>query len=178
MSITREEQQSLFREFETPKHVQAHCNAVARTAKRIAEALNEHGYHLDVDLIYGAALVHDVLRVQKEHDLRGAELLESRNHPEEADLVRMHMRYNPFSPASDLHEIDILCLADRTVLEDQFVGIDKRMDYLLQKKNFPEDKKPYIDIARQQGLTFVHEIEEIIGMTLEELLRAEPETGE
>ncbi|MBQ6622655.1 MAG: HD domain-containing protein [Mogibacterium sp.] len=171
MSITKEIQQEMFRDCGTPEHVQLHCNEVARVAKKIAEALNRNGYHLDVDRIYGAALVHDVLRVEREHDRVGAEYLIAHGYPEEAELVRHHMKYYPFSEIEDLKEIDILCLADRTVREHEFVGIDLRMDYLLQKPGFPAEKKPYIEEARQKGRAFIHAVEGKIGMPLEELMK-------
>ena len=49
MYITEEEQQALFQEYNTPPHVQRHCNEVARVSKILAEALNEHGYNIDVN---------------------------------------------------------------------------------------------------------------------------------
>lgn len=60
MYITEREQHLLFDEYNTPIHVQRHCNEVARVAGILAEALDRHGYHIDVKLVYGAALVHDV----------------------------------------------------------------------------------------------------------------------
>lgn len=169
MYITEEEQQELFREYNTPPHVQRHCNEVARVAKILAEKLNEHGYHLDVQEIYGAAMVHDVVRVIERHDLEGAKILEAGHHPKEADLVRRHMRYGPFHPVDQLEEIDILCLADRTVKENHYVGIDERMDYLLRKPGVTEEKRRGINRARENTRELIQQIESRIGTTFEDL---------
>lgn len=169
MYITEEEQQALFREYRTPPHVQRHCNEVARVARILAETLNEHGYHLDVKEIYGAAMVHDVVRVMDRHDLEGAKILEARNHPKEADLVRRHMRYAPFHPVDALEEIDILCLADRTVKENRYVGIDERMDYLLRKPGVTEEKRQGINRARENTRQLIQQIESRIGISFREL---------
>lgn len=170
--ITKAEQQEMFREYQTPPHVQRHCNEVARVARVIAEALNRKGYSLNVDEIYGAAMVHDVVRTRKDHDIEGAKILIERCHPEEAELVRRHMRYHPFHSADQLEEIDILCLADRTVREDEYVGVDERIEYLLHKPNFssPEAKNG-IEQARLQTKELVRGIEEILGESFDDLCR-------
>ena len=166
MYITEEEQQALFQEYNTPPHVQRHCNEVARVSKILAEALNEHGYNIDVNEVFGAASVHDVVRLMDHHDVEGAKILEARNHPKEANLVLQHMHYGPFHAVDQLEEIDILCLADRTVKENQYVGIDRRMDYLLQKPNMNERKRIGINHAREETRVLIGEIEEIIGCSL------------
>ena len=59
----RQECLRLLKEYGTPEHVIRHCMAVADTAVRIGRALNEHGYHLDLELIQAAALIYDIARV-------------------------------------------------------------------------------------------------------------------
>ena len=49
----RQECLRLLKEYGTPEHVIRHCMAVADTAVRIGRALNEHGYHLDLELNTG-----------------------------------------------------------------------------------------------------------------------------
>ena len=66
--IDKAEQEKLFSMYETPEHVQLHCNEVARVAGLIGEALNEKGYHLDIKSIRGAAMFHDIVRVHKDLD--------------------------------------------------------------------------------------------------------------
>lgn len=175
MYITKEEQQELFSEYNTPPHVQRHCNEVARVARILAENLNKHGYHIDVDEVYGAAMVHDVVRVMARHDLEGAKILEARNHPKESSLVRQHMTYSPFNEVNELEEIDVLCLADRTVREDEYVGIDRRMDYLLQKPNVDERRRAGIQRVREDTRVLIQQIEQLLGCSLMALFAKEPD---
>ena len=67
MYIDREKQLELFDKYNTPERVRRHCNEVARVARIIAERLNSKGYDINIDELYGAALVHDVLRAEKKH---------------------------------------------------------------------------------------------------------------
>ena len=70
------------------------ANEVARVAVVIAERLKDKGIQINVDELRGAALVHDVLRTEKDHDKLGAEVLMNMNLPHEAELVRRHMTYH------------------------------------------------------------------------------------
>lgn len=169
MYITEEEQQELFREYNTPPHVQRHCNEVARVAGLLAQALNANGYTIDVDEVVGAASVHDVVRLMDHHDVEGAKILAARNHSKEAELVLQHMHYAPFHPVDQLTEIDVLCLADRTVKENQYVGIDRRMDYLLAKPNVTEKKRIGINRVREETRILIQQIEDVIGCSLTDL---------
>lgn len=167
--IGKEQQQELFKEFKTPEHVQQHCNEVARVAVLIGKKLNEHGYHLDIDEIRGAALVHDLVRVQPDHDLRGARILEDKGYPEEAGLIRRHMKYYPFNDAAHVDEQDILCLADRVVKENHYVGLDERMDYLIHKPGVTPDKVEKILKSKEHTGQFIESLEKIMGTTLDQL---------
>ena len=75
--ITEEECEALFEKYHTPEHVIGHCKAVSHTAVTIGRKLNEQGFALDIDLIKGAGLVHDVARVSDKHWEVGADILES-----------------------------------------------------------------------------------------------------
>ena len=75
--ISEDEVKKLYEEYSTPEHVRAHCRAVTDTAVKLAEALNKQGYSLDLDLIRGAGLSHDVARTSEEHWKVGADALEA-----------------------------------------------------------------------------------------------------
>ena len=38
-----------------------------------------------------------------------------------------------YNPLSKITETDIICLGDRLVKEDTYVGIDERFDYIIEK---------------------------------------------
>ena len=169
MYIDREKQQELFAKYNTPEHVQRHCDEVARVSVLIAEELNERGFELNIEELRGAALVHDVLRTEKEHDRLGAEVLINMELPHEAELVRRHMTYHPFNHADRFEEIDVLCLADRLVKEDCYVGLDERMQYLIDKPGKTPERTERILKAKAHTQDIIDELEGVLGMTLDEL---------
>lgn len=89
--ITEKECEKLYKICSTPPHVIAHCSAVSHTAVEIGRRLNNHGFNLDLDLIRGAGLSHDIARTLENHGEEGAKILESFGYQAEADIVRVHM---------------------------------------------------------------------------------------
>ena len=69
--ISDKEIQELYKKYQTPQRVTAHCRAVAKVAQGIAAELNKHGYDLDTDLVRSTSLVHDVARTWEDHALKG-----------------------------------------------------------------------------------------------------------
>lgn len=169
MHIDKEKQKELFAKYNTPKHVQRHCDEVARVAVVIAERLKDKGIQINVDELRGAALVHDMLRTEKNHDKLGAEVLMNMELPHEAELVRRHMTYYPFNHADRFKEIDILCLADRLVKEDRYVGLDERMQYLIDKPGKTPVRTERILNAKAHTQEIIDEIEGVLDISLDEL---------
>jgi HD superfamily phosphodiesterase len=58
---------ALLKQYNTPVHVIRHCVKVTETALKIGQALNEKGCGLDLGLIQGAGLIHDIARVEEKH---------------------------------------------------------------------------------------------------------------
>lgn len=169
---SRQECLQLLKEYHTPEHVVRHCKAVSETAVAIGRALNEHGYHLDLELIQAAGLIHDIARVEEEHWEKGYELARSRGYEQEAAIIKVHMRYSPFSPVEQVNETDLVCLGDRLVREDEYVGLDKRMEYIIAKarrQGHPEAEKRILQ-RKQETRAFITDLEAVIGMTLDELM--------
>lgn len=167
--ITEDIKNELFKEYETPKHIIGHCEEVARVSTLIAFNLNKAGYNLNIDLLEGAASVHDLVRLRERHDLECAKILKEKGYCNESKLVEKHMRYAPFNDIENIDEQDILCLADRLVLEDSYVGLEKRMKYIVDKV---KDKKDIVDkiLARKQETKkLMVGIESIIGISIDEL---------
>lgn len=169
---TREECYQILQKCGTPQHVRGHCKAVAATACTIAKALNERGFNLDLRLILAAGLLHDVLRVEDKHWEAGAKLMERLGYDQEADIIRVHMTYSPFSPLSNVTETDMVCLGDRLVKEDEYVGIDERIDYIIEKarRNGNPEVETIILEKKKDTERFIDEIENCIGCSIDELM--------
>jgi len=61
--MTKEEINKLIEEFQVPKHVQSHCEKVAKVAIYLARKLIEKGEKIDLELLETAAYLHDLVRV-------------------------------------------------------------------------------------------------------------------
>ena len=170
---TREECFRLLDEYGTPEHVRRHCSAVAQTAYSIASALNDNGHDLDLDLIMSAGLLHDIARVEERHWDVAADFLENLGFREESEIIRVHMTYSPFSQINNVSETDMVCLGDRLVKENEYVGIDERIQYIIDKavRNGHEEKIPFILEKKKDTERFITQIEETIGISIDKLMK-------
>ena len=169
---TREECENLLEEYQTPAHVRAHCREVARVACVVGRALKEKGAALDLELILAAGLLHDIARVEDKHWEVGADLLEKLGYGAESEIVRAHMFYSPFSDIGDVTETDLVCLGDRLVKEDRYVGLDDRIEYVVRKavRNGHEDAVPIIMKKKQETIRFMGQIEAMVGCSIDRLV--------
>ena len=91
---------------------------------------------------------------------------------DEAKAIRVHMQYEFTTDAEHLTEADMICLGDRLVLEDKYVGIDQRMDYIIAKAerhgNF--EARPAILRKKEETRVLLNQIENRIGMSLDTLM--------
>ena len=99
--------------------IEAHCRAVEREARRIADALP---IALDVDLLSAAALLHDVARAESHHAQTGARWLRELGYEDAAYIVSQHNDHD----SAILNEGAVLFLADKCVLADQVVPLAER----------------------------------------------------
>ncbi|MEA4921768.1 MAG: HD domain-containing protein [Eubacteriaceae bacterium] len=167
----------MLKEYGTPEHVQGHCRAVADVAVTVGEKLNETGrFDLDVGLARAAGLLHDIARVEDAHWLVGEKYLREQGYDEVADIVAVHMFYPEFSPVEKTTETDLVCLGDRTVKYDKYVGVEERMEYIMNKaeKNAGDQLKKVmtkIMIKKEQLERYVADLEKIMGVSLDDLMK-------
>ena len=163
----------MLKEYNTPDHVVRHCVAVTGAALEIAEALMDKGLYFDMALIQAAGLLHDIARVEEKHWIAGADFARRNGYIEEAEIIRNHMTHTFDTNPEELKELDLICLADRLILEDAYVGVDARMEYLIKK--IGADKKITEIIMAKKEITkaLVKNIEALIGITINELLLKE-----
>ncbi len=169
---TTEECLKILDEYGTPDRVKGHCRAVADTGCRIGRALNQHGHSFNLELINAAGLLHDVARVHERHWEVGADFIGSLGYSQEADIIRVHMTYSPFNSPDRATETDLVCLADRLVKEDRYVGIDERINYIIDKaiRNGHPEAEPRILEKKEELMAFLSDIEKEIGMTVDDLM--------
>lgn len=167
---SREECMALLKKYNTPDHVIKHCIMVTETALRIGRALNDRGCNLDLALIQGAGLIHDIARVEEKHWEVGAEIASELGYEQEAEIIKIHMFYNGDPSRKEINETDIICLADRMVKEDQYVGLDNRMQYILDKFKGNPDAIERIRERIKDNKAMILRIEKIIGTSIDTLM--------
>lgn len=166
--ITKKECEVLFHQYNTPENVIRHCRAVAEVAVKIGSELNKHGFNFDTELIYGAALAHDVARTQENHGYVGSKILDEIGFRDESQIVKVHM-FHDFNEFTSLTETDIVCLGDRLVKEDKYVGLDERIGYIINKPGVDEDRREIILKKKEETRDLIEKIQFKIGKTLDEL---------
>ena len=169
--LTEEVIFALYAEFKTPENVIRHCACVANVASTIAQALNEHGYDLDIELIIGAGLTHDTARTKARHWDVMADKLEELGYYEESILVRNHMTGDRYNDISEVNEMDMIWLGDRLVKEDKYVGIDERFEYIIEKavKMGAKDHVENILESKADMKRLLDQIEAVIGQSIDSL---------
>jgi hypothetical protein len=171
--LTYSKVQELYREYSTPPHVIRQCKGVTMIALMIARELNRYGHSLDLEMIKGAGLTHDMARVQERHwDVAADKLLEL-GYPEEAALVRLHMTGVGYSPVEHVNEQDMIWLGDRLIKEDTYVGIDERFRYIENKairRGEGPEVMARIDKSKGDMQHLMDGIAGVIGMTIDELI--------
>ena len=168
--LSPEQVQELYNKFNTPANVMGHCKAVTDCGLRIAKALNAKGYKLDLELIRAAGLAHDAARTMDRHWDVMADTLEAMGYDDEAAIVRVHMDPREYSPVDRLTETDIICLGDRLVKEDKYVGIDERFDYIIDKaRKYGVLNYDEIMANKDKMQQLLDDIELIIGCSIDSL---------
>ncbi len=165
---TKSECENILEKYNTPIHVRKHCYAVSKTAGSIAEALNNKGLKLDVDLVRAAGYLHDIARVEKNHDKVGADYLSSIGYKKVANVIKNHTKHKINPDIGLLDEEDVLCIADRVVLQSNYVGPKKRMDYIMSKAilKYGQDSRDLLDSIAKEFVNFIYALEDFIGSPL------------
>lgn len=167
---SREECLTLLKNNKTPDHVIRHCIKVTETALIIGSALNEKGFNLDLGLVQSAGLLHDIARVEDKHWEIGADIASSLGYYQEAEIIRIHMFYNCNPNREEINETDIICLADRMVKEDEYVGLEQRMQYVLDKFKGNPEAFERISERIKDNKAMIRKVEAIIGESVDSLM--------
>lgn len=119
-------------------HIVVHSMQVCRVAVFLADQLTPTQYRLNHDLIRAAALLHDItktrsFKTEENHAVTGGQYLAEQGYPEVGELVRQHVRLDAYPETVFLNEAQIINYADKRVLHDRIVGLDDRLDYILER---------------------------------------------
>jgi uncharacterized protein len=128
----------LMRQMEMMDHIRAHSIQVCRTATALAVPLQANAVHPNLELIQAAALLHDITKTRsfttgEKHASTGAKLLEDLGYPAVGRIIGQHVQLDAYFSSTHPTEAEILNYADKRVLHDQVVSLEKRLDYIFQR---------------------------------------------
>lgn len=169
--ITESDCKKIYEEYNTPEHIVKHCMGVSRAGELIAKAINrgKGTNYLDVDLVKYSGMLHDFLRLNEPHGENAAKMLREKGYFDIAEVVENHMHYS-FNPIEKLDETDVMCIADRVVKEDKYVGLDARIDYLIHKPGENEERTKRLLKNKEITRKYMNEIEKIMNKTFDEVM--------
>jgi putative nucleotidyltransferase with HDIG domain len=128
-------------------HIVVHSMQVCRVATLLTQNLIDQGLQLNFDLIQAAALLHDItktrsFKTEENHAETGGQYLADMGWAEVGNLVRQHVKLDEYPEAVSLGEVEIINYADKRVLHEEVVSLDKRLDYILERyAKIPEHRE-------------------------------------
>ena len=150
---SEDEIRRMLRRQRTPEHVIAHCDAVAAFAIELAERVGQ----VDQRLLYTAAKLHDLCRLQTDHAAKGAHVLRMQGYPQVARIIALH--HSPQAAEGRLDEVALLFYADKRIQGTELVSLRERFARSLSK-------------CQSERAVYAHEQQRIAAERIEEMIRA------
>jgi molybdenum cofactor cytidylyltransferase len=147
-----------------------HCFKVAEIAEIIGYALDEKGIKVDIDLIKKAAILHDIAKGERQHDITGGKWLKEMGFDRVAEIVSVHSFLPEIEEDYSL-ESKIVYLADKFVQGDILVTLDIRYQASIEKFGNDPRIAENILLRKQRAYQVKAELEQLIGRPLESVIK-------
>lgn len=151
--LTYEECMYLLQYSNVPNYIIKHCKKVEEIATDISISINKYirdeSKKININLISSAALLHDIKRIEKNHEIKGANFIESLGYEKISFIVKTHMNLDE-SMKNEINENTILYFSDKLVDEDKFVGLESRFSNKINK--FQNDTTIYESIINKYNI--------------------------
>ena len=133
---TKEECIKLLRKNNVTDNIIAHTKKVCEFSLKVCDILGKRGVKVNRDLVSAAALLHDIKKLEPgEHEIEGADYVESLGYPEVAVLIKKHglkhCHEDDFKPKT--WEEKIIFYSDKRVKNDKVVTVDERFEYIKER---------------------------------------------
>ena len=112
-----------------PDRAIKHCVAVKDKAEELYSELKKTGLELDGRLINNAALLHDIMRTEKNHAAAGADILNELGYRDIADIIRVHHSFS----GDEINEAAVVFIADKLVKDEKTVSLEERFRLSAEK---------------------------------------------
>lgn len=134
--LSNQECISILKETETPLNIFLHSRKVNAVSMFLAVKLKDAGEEVNLDLVNGASLLHDVKKFhslgdkETHHEKAGEEYLKSLGYDEIANVVGKHGGKRLMSGGKFTWEEKIVNYADARVMHDKIVSLNERFEDL------------------------------------------------
>ena len=146
-----------------------HGLAVAETSQALAQALNQSGCNVDVDLAYVCGLVHDLAKGQPRHEKIGGSLLHSMGLDQMAPIVADH-RDLILPEDQEITAKEVVYFADKLTRGPHRISVRERFQEKLDL--FSHDPQAVAAISRRlnNALALQARIEDILACKVQEVV--------
>ena len=163
-------------------HIVIHSLQVCRVATFLTDHLNKHQYQLNHDQIRAAALLHDItktrsFKTQEDHALTGGEHLSNCGYPAIGNLIRQHVKLDKYSEAGTISEAEVLNYADKRVMHDEIVVLDRRMEYIVERYAETPAHRERIKVLWQKTKEIENKLFKDLSFVPDDLTRLVPHNG-
>ena len=125
----------IIHDMEMMDHIIDHSIMVGNVALCLGRALKKTSPGLNIELTTAAALLHDITKTRsfatgELHSKTGGALIRKMGYPEVGDIIRQHVMLDHSGPDAPVSEEEIVNYADKRVLHDRVVSLDRRLEYI------------------------------------------------
>jgi putative nucleotidyltransferase with HDIG domain len=129
-----------------PEHIKDHSKLVCKVALVLTDGLITAGIDINRKLVRASALLHDITKPRsfktgENHAQTGGQFVTELGFPEVGEIVRQHVMLDDYFAAANPSEAEIVNYADKRVLHDEVVPLDKRMIYILHRYAKTKDRR-------------------------------------
>ena len=155
MIPTKEECLKLMGEYGMLENIAAHSLEVARVALFISIELNKKGQSIDLGLVEAASLLHDLtktecLRTKGDHAQTGSQVLKGMGYKRVGEVVAQHIWLCKEGDPSSVSEEEIVNYADKRVMHDQIVSLEKRFSDLKERYGRIQSAMDYLERLQKE----------------------------
>lgn len=146
--------------YQLPLEIRKHCEMVYRVVRNLENRLADKGIKLNSGVLRAAALLHDLLKTQKDHAQAAGTLLKQMGYDQVGSLIATHMDIE-VEPEVAIRENEILYLADKLVENDQEIDLSHRKKKMLERHKDNPEVQEKIEQRFINAETIINKIENL-----------------
>jgi uncharacterized protein len=152
---SKDECLQLIAETKMMDHIIQHSKQVSRVALFLADRLIAADFTLNRELIFAAALLHDITKTRsfatgENHAKTGSKMLQALGYPEVGKIIGQHVHLDRFHRHEPPNEAEVVNYADKRVLHANVVSLTKRMTYIVEQYGSSDAHKERIKYLWQE----------------------------